>query len=90
MGVNRIGKVQTSDGAECRKKEIPENLLLPSGTLGITQVDFRGQKGIFPSDTHTHAPLFIIDFIEENPRYDAIVELGCGFGQNIIKMRCRG
>jgi SAM-dependent methyltransferase len=73
-----------------RRAFAPEHGMTPAGTPVIRRSSFRGQGIAVPF--HAVAPVadFIIDFIEQTGPYDAIIELGCGYGRNLFEIFYRG
>jgi SAM-dependent methyltransferase len=73
-----------------RREFAPEQGMTPAGTPVVRRSSFRGKGLVVPF--HAVSPLadFIIDFVEQTGPYDAIIELGCGYGRNLFEIFYRG
>jgi SAM-dependent methyltransferase len=56
----------------------------------VRQTSFRGNAVLAPFHAVDQHHDFIIDYINETGPYDAIIELGCGYGRNLFEIFYRG
>jgi SAM-dependent methyltransferase len=56
----------------------------PAGVPLLRPSSFRGNGALVPFHTRDNIANFIVDYIDETGPYDAIVELGCGYGRNLF------
>ena len=68
------------------KREFDPKALLPSGLPAFREATFNGRMIEVSAYTYANLPGFLADFFVEQGPFDAVVELGCGFGQNLFKM----
>jgi hypothetical protein len=73
-----------------RRLFAPEQGITPAGTPVVRRSSFRGKSIVVPFHAVTPLSDFIIDFIDETGPYDAIIELGCGYGRNLFEIFYRG
>jgi SAM-dependent methyltransferase len=73
-----------------RRAFAPEQGMTPAGTPVVRRSSFRGKGLVVPFHAATPVCDFIIDFIEQTGPYDAIIELGCGYGRNLFEIFYRG
>jgi SAM-dependent methyltransferase len=73
-----------------RREFAPELGMTPAGTPVIRLSSFRGKGLVVPFHALAAAADFIIDYIDQTGRYDAVIELGCGYGRNLFEIFYRG
>ena len=56
----------------------------PAGVPMLRLSSLRGNALLVPFHTLDHPANFIVDYIDEHGPFDAIVELGCGYGRNLF------
>ncbi len=56
----------------------------PAGVPLLRLSSFRGNALLVPYHTSDHPANFIVDYIDEHGPFDAIIELGCGYGRNLF------
>ena len=83
LGFNTAGTVWI------RNKSDPKTLL-PSGIPAFRKASFNGQSIQVSAYTYANIPYFLADFFREQGPFDAVVELGCGFGQNLFRLNAAG
>ena len=64
--------------------------LLPCGTPAFRKCSLRGDFVTVSYHTTPNLHNVIVDYIAETGPYDAVVELGCGYGRNIFEMWYQG
>ncbi len=72
--------------AEWAKNQFDPRIRLPSGMPAFRVAAFNGQQVQVSSYTYANLPLFIADFVLEHGPFDSVIELGCGYGQNLFKL----
>jgi hypothetical protein len=66
------------------------DILCPAGTPLMRTSSLAGKPLTVPFYTETLLYNYIIDYCDEHGPFDAIVELGCGYGQNLFKIYYHG
>lgn len=76
--------------ASWRVRQIDPKTALPSGVPAMREAAFNG--GALQMSAYTYASLsnFLADFVTESGPFDAVIELGCGFGQNLFRLYYAG
>jgi hypothetical protein len=75
----------TEDKARFERAVWPkEQEMGPAGVPFLRASSFRGNMALVPFHTSDNAADFIVDYIDETGPYDAIIELGCGYGRNLF------
>lgn len=64
--------------------------MTPAGTPVFRPSSLRGKSLAVPLHAIAPASDFIVDYIDETGPYDAIIELGCGYGRNLFEIFYRG
>ncbi len=86
---NRL--VRTDDSEFAWVPRVPEGeALLPCGTPVFRKRSLRGDFVTVSYHATANLHNVIIDYIAETGPYDAVVELGCGYGRNIFEMWYQG
>lgn len=62
----------------------------PAGVPGFRTSSLRGQLLQVPYHTPDSYVNFLVDVIDETGPYDAVVELGCGYGKNLLGIHFAG
>jgi hypothetical protein len=68
------------------KTDFGGEALLPSGLPVQRIAAVNGQQIIIPSYTESNLNQFIVDIVDERGPFDAIVELGCGWGERLLEI----
>lgn len=86
----RMELVASSEGAAWKIRPIDAKTALPSGVPAFREAAFNGAA--FQVSAYTYANLagFMADYFMESGPYDAAVELGCGYGQNLFRLYYAG
>jgi hypothetical protein len=81
-----------TDGAKWfwKKREFDPKTLLPSGVPAFRDGAFNGAALQVSAYTYPNMPQFLADFFDEAGPFDTMIELGCGFGQNLFKLHSIG
>jgi len=58
----------------------------PAGVPLLRASSFRGNHALIPFHASDNLADFIVDYIDEKGPYDAIIELGCGYGRNLFNI----
>jgi SAM-dependent methyltransferase len=58
----------------------------PAGVPLLRATSFRGKMALVPFHAVDDAADFIVDYIDEAGPFDAIIELGCGYGRNLFNI----
>ena len=77
------------DGAGLRfeRTEWPkEQEIGPAGVPLLRASSFRGNHALVPFHAADNLADFIVDYVDEKGPFDAIVELGCGYGRNLFNI----
>jgi hypothetical protein len=56
----------------------------PAGVPLLRPSSFRGNALLVPFHAGDHAANFLVDYIDEAGPFNAIIELGCGYGRNLF------
>ena len=56
----------------------------PAGVPLLRPTSFRGNGSVVPFHTHDDFAAFIVDYIDQAGPFDAVIELGCGYGRNLF------
>ncbi len=80
-------RVVENDRIEFHRTEWPkEQELGPAGVPLLRASSFRGNHALIPFHAGDNLANFIVDYIDEKGPFDAIVELGCGYGCNLFNV----
>lgn len=83
--------VDRGTGAIWEKQPWPKGLgETPMGLPAFRQTSFRGNAMVVPFHATDNLHNFIIDYIAETGPYDCILELGCGYGRNLLEIFFNG
>lgn len=75
----------SADGTGFERIEWPKEFQMgPAGVPLLRLSSFRGNALLVPFHSVDHPSNFIVDYIDEHGPFDAIVELGCGYGRNLF------
>jgi len=78
-------------GVKWQKQPWPKQLgETPAGTPAFRMTSFRGNVMLAPFHATDNLHNFIVDYIAETGPYDAIIELGCGYGRNLFEIFFNG
>jgi SAM-dependent methyltransferase len=58
----------------------------PAGVPLLRASSFRGNHALIPFHATDNLADFIVDYIDEKGPFDAIIELGCGYGRNLFNI----
>lgn len=58
----------------------------PAGVPLLRASSFRGNHALLPFHATDNLGDFIVDYIDEKGPFDAIIELGCGYGRNLFNV----
>lgn len=58
----------------------------PAGVPLLRASSFRGNHALIPFHATDNLADFIVDYIDEKGPFDAIIELGCGYGRNLFSI----
>jgi len=58
----------------------------PAGTPAFRLTSLRGSVMLVPYHARDNLHNFIVDYIAETGPYDAVIELGCGYGRNLFEI----
>lgn len=79
--------VANEDGVYYERHPFPKEVSsLPACVPAFRQSSFRGQPITVPFHATDNLHNFIIDYIAERGPFDAVIELGCGYGRNLFEM----
>lgn len=82
--------VADAQSASWQARQFDPKTLLPSGIPAFREAAFNGSALQMSAYTYASLPNFLADFATETGPYDAVVELGCGFGQNLFRLYYAG
>lgn len=71
-----------------KRLEFPEEL--PSGTPLTKTSSYKGERVEIPYHVKTSYMNFVLDFLQECEPVDCIIELGCGYGRNLVELFYNG
>jgi SAM-dependent methyltransferase len=72
---------------EFHRTEWPkEQEMGPAGVPFLRASSFRGNHALIPFHATDNLADFIVDYIDEKGPFDAIIELGCGYGRNLFNI----
>lgn len=75
----------TVDGADFERIQWPKEYQMgPAGVPLLRISAFRGNALLVPFHSHDQPANFVVDYLDEHGPFDAIVELGCGYGRNLF------
>ena len=63
---------------------------LPSGVPASRDSVFNGQRLVVSAYTFANLTYFLADLFDASGPFDAVIELGCGFGRNLFRLRAAG
>ena len=80
-------RVIEHDRIEFQRTEWPkEQEMGPAGVPLLRASSFRGNHALLPFHATDNLADFIVDYIDEKGPYDAVIELGCGYGRNLFNI----
>ncbi len=75
----------SSEGPRFERTAWPKEMEVgPAGVPLLRPSSFRGNGALVPFHASDNIANFIVDYIDEAGPFDAIVELGCGYGRNLF------
>ncbi|HVA12697.1 MAG TPA: hypothetical protein VNF99_05575 [Stellaceae bacterium] len=75
----------TTDSVRFERTEWPKEMEIgPAGVPLLRPSSFRGNFALVPFHAADNIANFIVDYIDQAGPFDAVVELGCGFGRNLF------
>jgi hypothetical protein len=76
-----------NDQLEFQRTQWPkEQEIGPAGVPLLRASSFRGNHALIPFHAADNLADFIVDYIDEKGPFDAIIELGCGYGRNLFNI----
>ena len=76
-----------ADGSHFTRTVWPkEQEIGPAGVPLLRASSLRGNHALIPFHAADNLADFLVDYIDENGPFDAIVELGCGYGRNLFNI----
>ncbi len=82
--------IADAQSASWKARQFDPKTLLPSGVPAFREAAFNGGALQMSAYTYASLPNFLADYVTENGPYDGVVELGCGFGQNLFRLYYAG
>lgn len=79
LGRNQIGEMTL------QKMRFNADDMLPSGVQRTRKTAIDGEFVFVPYYTYPNHSFFLVDFVEEHGPFDAIIELGCGWGVRLFE-----
>lgn len=73
-----------------RPTDRPDIPMTPAGTPLFHLSSFAGNLMAIPPYSFSQLHLWIVDFMDKTGPYDALIELGCGFGRNLFQIYYSG
>ncbi|HUN49307.1 MAG TPA: hypothetical protein VMU85_22425 [Stellaceae bacterium] len=87
----KFSVVARSTDSRWEKQTWPTQLgTTPAGTPAFRLTSLRGNVMLVPYHARDNLHNFIIDYLAETGPYDAVIELGCGYGQNLFEIFYNG
>jgi SAM-dependent methyltransferase len=75
------------DGPHFERTAWPkEQEMGPAGVPLLRASSFRGNHALVPFHAADNLADFIVDYIDEKGPFDAVIELGCGYGRNLFNI----